>query len=130
MSPSVPLRPGTRLGPYEVEQLLGVGGRGEVYAARDPRLGRSVAIKVLPVGTADTMAVVRLRREAHVVAALNHPNICSIFDIGEDDGSPFGFRVGEGGREFRSHHDSRRSSDGSRCDRRNRLVNGTPTASR
>jgi eukaryotic-like serine/threonine-protein kinase len=83
------LKPGTVLGPYEVQGLLGAGGMGEVYAARDPRLRRSVAIKVLPVGTADTMAVARLQREAHAVAALDHPNICSIFDIGEHDGSPF-----------------------------------------
>ena len=83
------LTTGTSLGPYEVEGLLGVGGMGEVYAARDPRLRRTVAIKALPLGTANTMAVARLHREAHAVAALSHPNICSIFDIGEHDGSLF-----------------------------------------
>jgi serine/threonine protein kinase len=90
MSRSMTLKPGTCLGPYEVQGLLGAGGMGEVYAALDPRLRRSVAVKVLPLGTtANTLAVARLQREAHAVAALNHPNICSIFDIGEHDGSPF-----------------------------------------
>jgi len=83
------LKPGICLGPYEVQGLLGTGGMGEVYAARDPRLRRTVAIKVLPVGTAGPMAVARLHREAHAVAALSHPHICPIFDIGEHDGSPF-----------------------------------------
>ena len=90
MSRSMTLKPGTCLGPYEVQGLLGAGGMGEVYAALDRRLRRSVAVKVLPPGTtANTLAVARLQREAHAVAALNHPNICSIFDIGEHDGSPF-----------------------------------------
>ena len=84
------LHPGTRLGPYEVVGLLGVGGMGEVYAARDPRLRRDVAIKVLPVGhSTDDLAVGRLQREAHAIAALNHPNICSIYDIGEHQGTPY-----------------------------------------
>jgi eukaryotic-like serine/threonine-protein kinase len=81
---------GTRLGPYEVLTLLGAGGMGEVYLARDARLEREVAVKVLPAGRAvDALAVERFRREAHAVAGLNHPNICSIHDVGEHEGAPF-----------------------------------------
>jgi Tol biopolymer transport system component len=81
---------GTRLGPYEIERLLGVGGMGEVYLAHDTRLHREVAVKVLPVEQGrDDLAVARLQREAHAIAALNHPNICSIYDIGEHESRPF-----------------------------------------
>jgi eukaryotic-like serine/threonine-protein kinase len=81
---------GTRLGPYEVHRLLGAGGMGEVYLAHDTRLRREVAIKVLPAGHGtDDLAVARLQREAHAIAALNHPNICSIYDIGEHENHPF-----------------------------------------
>ena len=74
------IQPGTRLGPYEVERLLGAGGMGEVYLAHDTRLRRDVAIKVLPIGQGpDDLAVARLEREAQAIAALNHPNICSIY---------------------------------------------------
>src|SRR5512139_2605854 len=74
---------GTRLGPYEVLDLLGVGGMGEVYRARDPRLGRDVAIKVLPAEVgADPERLSRFEREARAVAALNHPNILTVFDVG------------------------------------------------
>jgi TolB-like protein/Flp pilus assembly protein TadD len=80
----MPLEPGVRLGPYEIVGSLGAGGMGEVYRARDPRLDRQVAIKLLPAGmTADTQARERLRREAMAVAALDHPYICKIFEIGE-----------------------------------------------
>ena len=83
-------QPGTRLGPYEVERLLGAGGMGEVYLAHDTRLRRDVAIKVLPIGQGpDDLAVARLEREAQAIAALNHPNICSIYDIGELENRPF-----------------------------------------
>ena len=84
------IQPGTRLGPYEVERLLGAGGMGEVCLAHDTRLRRDVAIKVLPIGQGtDDLAVARLEREAQAVAALNHPNICSIYDIGELENRPF-----------------------------------------
>src|SRR5512139_3539860 len=74
---------GTRLGPYEVLDLLGVGGMGEVYRARDPRLGRDVAVKVLPAEVgADPERLARFEREARAVAALNHPNILTVFDVG------------------------------------------------
>ena len=84
------LRPGTRLGPYEIESPLGAGGMGEVYRARDTRLGRAVAIKVLPgelAGDADRLA--RFEREARAVAALSHPNIVAIHDFREEDGTVF-----------------------------------------
>jgi serine/threonine-protein kinase len=77
------LAPGTRLGPYEIVALLGAGGMGEVYKARDTRLDRTVAIKVLPAAMADDSD--RLRRfehEARAIAALNHPHICQLYDIG------------------------------------------------
>jgi serine/threonine protein kinase len=78
---------GTRLGPYEILSPLGAGGMGEVYRARDKKLDRDVAIKVLPQSVAaepDTLA--RFEREAKAVAALSHPNILSIFDFGNQDG--------------------------------------------
>ena len=81
--PPMPLSPGDKLGPYEIVAPLGAGGMGEVYRARDPRLERSVAVKVLPghVGGRDNIRE-RFEREARTVAGLNHPNICSLFDIG------------------------------------------------
>lgn len=81
---------GARLGPYEVLGPIGAGGMGEVYRARDPRLGRDVAIKVLPSGAA--VSPDQLRRfedEARAAAALNHPNILSVLDVGSHDGSPY-----------------------------------------
>jgi eukaryotic-like serine/threonine-protein kinase len=84
------LEPGTRLGPYEVLALLGTGGMGEVYRARDPRLGRDVALKVLAPGPGATED--RLRRfeqEARAAGALNHPNLLSVFDAGRHDGAPY-----------------------------------------
>jgi hypothetical protein len=78
------LSAGTRLGPYEILAALGVGGMGEVYKARDTRLERDVAVKVLPAALTDSPpARERLQREARAVAALQHPNICTIFDVGE-----------------------------------------------
>ena len=82
--------PGTRLGPYEIEGPLGSGGMGEVYRAHDSKLNRKVAIKVLPESIAeDREALARFEREAHAVAALNHPNILSIFDFGSHDGTVY-----------------------------------------
>ena len=82
---------GTRLGPYEVVDLLGAGGMGEVYRARDTRLGRDVAVKVLPAAPRrDTGAPrARFEREARAVAALNHPHICALFDVGREDGTDY-----------------------------------------
>src|SRR5580658_2140642 len=75
----MPLFTGTKLGPYEIVALIGAGGMGEVYRARDPRLGRDVAIKISAERFSD-----RFEREARAVAALNHPNICHIYDVGPD----------------------------------------------
>jgi serine/threonine protein kinase len=84
------LSPGARLGPYELLASLGAGGMGEVFKARDTRLERSVAIKVLPAGLAsDPDARARFDREARAIAALNHPHICTLHDIGDLDGTAF-----------------------------------------
>src|SRR5437870_2619003 len=84
------LSSGTKLGPYEIQSPLGAGGMGEVYRARDTRLGRDVAIKVLPEALAnDADRLRRFEQEARTIAALNHPNILGIHDIGAHDGAPF-----------------------------------------
>ena len=84
------LASGTRLGPYEVQSAIGAGGMGEVYKARDTRLDRTVAIKVLPpTVAADPERRARFEREARTIAGLNHPHICTLFDVGDHDGSMF-----------------------------------------
>ena len=82
------LTPGARLGAYEIVALLGAGGMGEVYRARDTRLGREVAIKVIPATfSADTDRLQRFEQEARAAAALNHPNILAVHDVGTYDPS-------------------------------------------
>jgi eukaryotic-like serine/threonine-protein kinase len=84
------LTPGTRLGPYEIVSALGAGGMGEVYKAKDTRLDRSVAIKVLPREvSADPDRRARFEREAKTIAGLNHPHICTLHDVGEHDGTTY-----------------------------------------
>jgi serine/threonine protein kinase/Tol biopolymer transport system component len=86
----MPVIEGTRLGPYEILSPLGAGGMGEVYRARDTRLGRDVAVKVLPAGFSfDKDRLRRFEQEACAAGALNHPNILSIYDIGTHDGAPY-----------------------------------------
>src|SRR5689334_17107525 len=86
----MPLLPGTRLGGYEILAPLGAGGMGEVYRARDTRLNRIVALKVLPAGvSADADRRERFDREAQAVAALNHPNIVTLHSIEHVDGTSF-----------------------------------------
>src|SRR6185436_5036203 len=86
----MPLSAGTRLGPYEILSALGAGGMGEVYRARDKRLDRDVAVKVLPAAVANNPdRLARFEREAKAVAALSHPNILAVFDTGYDDGRRF-----------------------------------------
>ena len=84
------LTAGTKLGPYVIQSPLGAGGMGEVYRARDTRLDRDVAIKVLPASLArDADRLRRFETEARVIAALNHPNILAIHDIGTHEGAPY-----------------------------------------
>jgi WD40 repeat protein len=84
------LQPGTRLGPYEILAPLGAGGMGEVYRARDERLRRDVAVKVLPASySADPDRLRRFEQEAQAAGALNHPNITAVHDLGSHDGSPY-----------------------------------------
>src|SRR5580698_10467370 len=84
------LSTGQKLGPYEIVAPIGAGGMGEVYRARDPRLGRDVAIKVLTAAMAiDPERLARFQREARAVAALNHPHIVTIFSVEETDGVHF-----------------------------------------
>src|SRR5271163_1088380 len=88
----MPLSPNSRLGPYEIKSTLGVGGMGEVYRARDSRLNRDVAIKVLRQDSTTTASAdlrSRFEREARAVAALNHPNIIGVYDFGIEDGQQY-----------------------------------------
>lgn len=84
------LAPGTHLGPYEILTLLGTGGMGEVYRARDTRLDRDVAIKVLPAElSADSSRKHRFEREAKIISSLSHPNICVLYDVGNQNGTEY-----------------------------------------
>src|SRR6202795_4677591 len=84
------LTSGTKLGPYEIVSPLGAGGMGEVYRARDTRLERDIAIKVLPANlSSDPNLRQRLEREAKAVSKLSHPHICTLYDIGHQDGVDF-----------------------------------------
>jgi eukaryotic-like serine/threonine-protein kinase len=83
----MPLDPGTNLGPYEILSPLGAGGMGEVYKARDTRLDRIVAIKILPAHfSKDPVRKQRFEREAKIISSLNHPHICVLYDVGQQDG--------------------------------------------
>jgi len=82
--------PGARLGPYEIVGQIGAGGMGEVYRAKDPRLSRDVAIKVLPASfSSDADRLRRFEQEAKAAGLLNHPNITIVYDIGSHDGAPY-----------------------------------------
>src|ERR1700686_185024 len=84
------LAAGIKLGPYEILSAIGAGGMGEVYRARDTRLNRTVAIKVLPTHLADRPELrERFEREARTIATLTHPHICTLYDIGQQDGTDF-----------------------------------------
>src|SRR6516225_3538936 len=83
----MPLRTGSRLGPYDILAPLGSGGFGEVYKARDTRLDRTVAIKILP--SADPELKARFEREAKAIAALQHPHICTLHDVGHQDDTDY-----------------------------------------
>ena len=99
----MPLSAGTRLGPYEILAAIGAGGMGEVYKARDIRLHRDVAIKVLPQTFATEATRERFQREARAASALNHPNICVVHDVGEAAGHPFLVMELLDGKTLREH---------------------------
>lgn len=87
---TIAIATGTRLGPYEILAPAGAGGMGEVYRARDSRLGREVAVKVLSAGSGDDESFRRrFAREARLISSISHPHICSLFDIGSDGGRDF-----------------------------------------
>src|SRR5450432_487121 len=87
MAQRMALTSGTRLGPYEIESPLGAGGMGEVYRARDTRLDRTVAVKILPSHlSSNPEAKQRFEREARAISSLNHPHICVLHDVGTQDG--------------------------------------------
>src|SRR5258706_4133844 len=84
------LTPGTTLGPYEILAMLGAGGMGEVYRARDTRLDRTVAVKVLASHLSSSPELkLRMEREAKAISSLNHPHICHLYDIGSQDGTDY-----------------------------------------
>ncbi len=84
------LRPGTRLGVYEIASPIGAGGMGEVYRGRDPRLGRDVAIKILSASLSiDPERLRRFEQEARAIAAISHPNILAVYDIGSQEDTPY-----------------------------------------
>ena len=84
------LSAGSKLGPYEILASAGAGGMGEVYRARDTRLDRTVAIKILPTYLSELPdAKQRFEREARAISSLQHPNICTLFDIGNQDGTDY-----------------------------------------
>src|SRR6185503_17003523 len=86
----MPLQPGTQLGPYRVLEPLGEGGMGEVHKATDTRLNRTVAIKVLAARFSEDLEMrQRFEREAKAIAALNHPHICTLYDVGKDGATDF-----------------------------------------
>ena len=97
----MPLAAGSRLGPYEISAILGAGGMGEVYRARDTRLKRDVALKILPASFAmDADRLARFQREAEVLASLNHPHIAAIYGLEEGPAPDFasGASSGQGSR--------------------------------
>src|ERR1039458_9075987 len=84
------LTSGSRVGPYEVISAAGAGGMGEVYRAKDTRLDRTVAVKILPSHLSDNPeAKQRFDREARAISSLNHPNICTLYDVGHQDGTDY-----------------------------------------
>src|ERR1700729_494644 len=84
------LTPSTKLGPYEIQSPLGAGGMGEVYRARDTRLDRTVAVKILPSHLSeDPECKQRFDQEARTISSVNHPNICTLYDVGHQDGTDY-----------------------------------------
>ena len=104
----MPFSPGTKVGRYEIRSKIGEGGMGEVYRARDEKLNRDVAIKVLPVSFAENHdRLLRFEQEAQAAGTLSHPNILAIFDLGMHEGAPYVVSELLEGQRFRdllSHH--------------------------
>ena len=122
---------GTRLGPYEILSPLGAGGMGEEYRARDSKLKRDVAVKVLPQSlAADPDALARFEREALAVAALSHPNILSIFDFGTQEGTAYAVMELLEGKTLRGKLDSGRSHRGRLWTTRSRSPKASPLPTR
>ena len=120
----MPLTAGTRLGPYEILSPLGAGGMGEVYRAKDPRLAREVAIKVLPEPVAtDPERLRRFEQETRAVGALNHPHILTVHDVGTHDGAPYVAGLG-GKRPDRPYVAGPRREAGAAAQARPRGVSG------
>ncbi len=127
----MPLTPGTRLGPYEIVAPLGQGGMGEVYRARDTKLERDVAIKVLPANLADDPdALARFEREAKAVAALSHPNILAIHDFGGDEGTVYAVMELLEGETLRERLRTGRCRPARRSRSRSRSRAGSPPRTR
>ena len=125
------LTPGARVGPYEVVSAIGAGGMGEVYRARDTRLGRDVALKVLPAPfAADPDRLRRLEQEARAASALNHPNVLTIFDVGHIDGEPFVASEFVAGETLRARLTRGRSRFRTRSRSRRRLRPDSPPRTR
>ena len=90
LRPLMPIATGTQLGPYEIQSLVGVGGMGDVHKARDTRLNRTVAIKVLSESlSGDPQLRERFSREARAISSLSHPNICTLYDVGREQNVDF-----------------------------------------
>ncbi len=120
---------GTRLGPYEILAPLGAGGMGEVYRARDPRLGREVAIKVLPASfSLDADRLRRFEQEARAAGVLNHPNITIVYDIGSHDGAPYVVQELLEGETLRAELASGRLSPRKAIDYALQIANGLAAA--
>ncbi len=117
----MPLQPGTTLGPYRVTAKIGQGGMGEVWQARDTKLDRDVALKVLPEAfTSDPDRLARFEREAKVLASLNHPNIGSIYGLEEAEGvrAPVWSRRSTRSTAWRTSHSSTCGASKRTCERR------------
>ena len=125
------LAAGTRLGPYEILAPLGAGGMGEVYRARDSKLERDVAVKVLPQSlAADPDALARFEREAKAVAALSHPNILAIHDFGTHDGVAYAVTELLEGETLRGKLDRARSRRSRPSTTRSRSRRASPRRTR